>query len=101
VLEASRVLAQRLLANKAGDEETLTEAFRRILCRKPTAREMGILKEYHAKESERFAKDGKRAAAFVNVGEYPKDPSVDVRRQAALMQVLHMLYNMEESTTKS
>jgi hypothetical protein len=101
VLEASMVLAQRLLAKKAGDEETLTEAFRRILCRKPTAREMGILKEYHAKESERFAKDGKRAAAFVNVGEYPKDPSVDVRRQAALMQVLHMLYNMEESTTKS
>jgi hypothetical protein len=83
------------------DDQRLTEAFRRILCRMPTKKELDIVRDYHAKESERFAKDKKRAAAFLNVGEYPRDPALDVGGQAALMQVVHMLYNMEESTTKS
>ena len=101
VLEASRVLAQRLLAKGAPEEELLSQAFRRILCRKPTPKESGILKEYHAKELQRFTTDRKRAEAFIDVGEHPVDKSVDAFRQAALMQVVHMLYNLEESTTKS
>lgn len=45
VLEASRVLAQRLLTANKPDEEKkkIASAFRTIICRKATSKEMGIL----------------------------------------------------------
>jgi len=47
VLEASRVLAQKLVSERSSDEEKITKAFRSIVCRKPSQKELAILKKYY------------------------------------------------------
>ena len=101
VLEASRVLAQQLLSGGRSEDVLLEEAFRRILCRKPSEKERSALKEYHASELARFTADKNRARKFINIGEYPAASGLDPARHAALMQVIHMMYNLEETTVKS
>ena len=101
ILEASRVLAQSLLEHNSKDTENLEEAFRRILCRRPEKKEMDLLTGYYDKEWKKFTAEPKKAAAFINVGEYPKNDTLDPARHAAHMQVIHTLYNLEETSTKS
>ena len=101
ILEASRVLAQSLLERKGNDARNLEEAFRRILCRRPEKKEMALLTGYYDKEWKKFTAEPKKAASFINVGEYPKNDTLDPVRHAALMQVIHTLYNLEETSTKS
>jgi elongation factor P--beta-lysine ligase len=101
VLEASRVLAQQMLSTGKTEEMLIEEAFRRIVCRKPSDKERNALKEYHQLEVKRFSADKKRAEKFIHVGEYPAAKGLDPTRHAALMQVIHMIYNLEETTVKS
>lgn len=101
VLEASRVMAQRLLETKRSDAVLVQESFRRILCRKPSEKEQAALTGYHASELARFSADKSRARKFINIGEYPTPAGIDPARHAALMQLIHMLYNLEETTVKS
>jgi hypothetical protein len=101
VLEASRVLAQKLQEEKSSDEEKINTAFRRILCRTPRKEELKMLTDYFQSELSMFQKDQARASKFVKVGEYPMPQKNDVAYHAALMQIVHTLYNLEEASTKS
>jgi hypothetical protein len=100
VLEASRVLAEKLLQQGDKTEASLEQAFRLILCRPPARQETDRLAAYHASEYARFRKDPGRAARYTNVGEYPKKEIPDMAALAAMMQVVHMLYNLEETSVK-
>jgi hypothetical protein len=101
VLEASRVLAQNLQQEKTSDEEKITTAFKLILCRTPNKEELKTLSDYFQSELTRFKGDKERAEKFVAVGEYPMPKNNDVTYHAALMQIVHTLYNLEEASTKS
>jgi hypothetical protein len=101
VLEASRVLAERLSLKSSNTEEKITESFQRIVCRKPTDKELKLLTDYYREEESVFAKDKKQAFKILNVGEYPHEKNVKENQAAALMRVINTLYNMEETITKS
>ncbi|HEV7381409.1 MAG TPA: DUF1549 and DUF1553 domain-containing protein, partial [Dyadobacter sp.] len=101
VLEASRVLAERLSLKSGSTEQKITESFQRIVCRKPTERELKLLTDYYKEEETTFSKDKKQASKILNVGEYPHEKSVKQNQAAALMRVINTLYNMEETITKS
>jgi hypothetical protein len=101
VLEASRVLAERLTLKSANAESNIRESFQRILCRAPTDNEMKLLTRYYNGEAAAFLKDKGQAFKILNVGEFPHEPKVDECHAAALMRVINMLYNMEETITKS
>ncbi|WP_409013331.1 DUF1553 domain-containing protein [Dyadobacter sp. CY343] len=98
VLEASRVLAARLLQEKKPVEDKITKAFRQIVCRKPTARELAVLVEYYAEEQK--AMTDAKAAKSVMLGEYPLS-KVDRKQLAVLMRVISTIYNLEEAITKT
>jgi hypothetical protein len=100
ILEASRVFAERLAAQDASDEHRILTAFRSIVCRQPLDRELDILVSYFAEEKERFAAAPDDAEKLVAVGEYPRSETENITDLAALMQVVHTIYNMEESITK-
>ncbi len=100
VLEASRVLAQKILEENMDDAGGIEKAFRLILCRKPKVSELKILQDYFASEKQKFNNRKEDAARFIRIGEYPSDSNADMVVQAALMQVIHTMYNMEESCTK-
>lgn len=101
VLEASRVFAQKLVAEKTTAEAKLTKAFRRIICRLPSQREMKILTTYYTAQLSDFTNKKLDAAATIQVGEYPPVEGQDQNNTAALMKVISMIYNMEEAITKT
>lgn len=102
ILEASRVLAGSLLqaTPDAKPRELITRAFRRILSRDASEKELTLLESYYSGELSRYRESPADAAAFVNVGEAPQ-AKLDTVEQAALMAVIHGLYNLEETITRT
>lgn len=101
VLEASRVLAERLVAKSTDIESNIRSSFQTIVCRQPTDKEVELLKKYYSEEASVFSKQKDNAAKVLNVGEFPHEAKADKVRAAALMRVINTLYNMEETITKS
>jgi hypothetical protein len=101
VLEAARVLAQRLTAESSADRDKLVKAFRLIVCRRPSGQELTILEQYYTEELKNFSSGKEKAATALDVGEYPQDKTGDPAHCAALMRSIDMLYNLEETITKT
>lgn len=101
VLEASRVLSQNLMQEKSAAPEKITKAFRMIVCRKPTEKEVKILQAYFDEQAILFKQKKLSATKILNAGEYPQAKVADRASWAALMQVIGMMYNMEETITKT
>ncbi|SHN08073.1 Planctomycete cytochrome C [Cyclobacterium lianum] len=101
VLEASRVLAEKLLSQRNTVAGKIHEAFFKIVGRQPDEKEMAILSDNYAGFLQIYQADVKRAARVLAVGEFPADESIPVDEKAALMQVISLIYNLEETNTKS
>jgi hypothetical protein len=101
VLEASRVLAERMAKRKLSTEEKVRELFQRIVCRAPTDKEVNLLVGYYNDEVLKFSKDQTKAEKVLNVGEYAHETAVKKDQAAALMRIISTMYNMEETITKS
>jgi hypothetical protein len=99
VLEASRVLAARLLLDKTTSIAKIVKAFRLILCRKPNERELAILNGYYNDQLKTI--DKKTAAKVLNVGEYPVTGNLNKVTLAGMMKVVDTIYNLEEAITKT
>ncbi len=102
ILEASRVLSGRLLKEspEALPRDRIARAFRRILGREGSAKELSALEAYHASELTRYREAPAMAHASLQVGEYPQEAALLEVEQAALMAVIHALYNLEETITR-
>jgi hypothetical protein len=96
VLEASRVLAQHLLTNT----DPLTIAFRTIVCRHPTKKESTVLESYYNDQLKAFQTKQQDAKKTLNIGEYPQS-NTDPYKTAALMKVIELIYNLEETITRT
>jgi hypothetical protein len=101
VLEASRVLSQKLVNESSSVEEKINKVFRLIICRKPTGKELTILKNYYDDQLQLFQQKKLDAKKTLKVGEYPLDGKADPDILAAMMKVADMIYNMEEAITKT
>ncbi|MFC5411086.1 PSD1 and planctomycete cytochrome C domain-containing protein [Larkinella bovis] len=99
VLEASRVLAARLLQEKTDARDKITKAFRLIVGRKPREKEVEMLTAYYEKEAREIKKPV--ADKALAVGEYPVPETIDRTKLAALMRVVSTIYNLEETITKT
>lgn len=101
ILEASRVFAQRLLESDTNAQTNIQNAFRRIVCRKATKKELAILLKYHDEQLALFRSKKLAAKETLAVGEYKHNPDLDSNLLAALMKTIHLIYNMEESIVKT
>lgn len=99
VLEASRVLAARLLAEDSEGSEKIVKAFRLIVCRKPLPEELDHLTKYYEKELKSLSMQD--AGGLLAVGEYPLPAGIDRVKLAAMMLVVDTIYNLEETITKT
>jgi hypothetical protein len=99
-LESARVFAENLMQENSTSGEKIIVAFRSIVCRQPGTEELEILERYYDEEHALFTASPDAAKKFVAIGEYPFANVDDVVSLAALMQVVHTIYNMEESITK-
>ncbi|WP_375582847.1 PSD1 and planctomycete cytochrome C domain-containing protein [Cyclobacterium xiamenense] len=101
VLEASRVLAEKLTDRRQPTESAIEEAFIRVLCRFPTEGEKEALLAFFQEELDRYRQDRAAAMELLSAGEYPSRRHEAPERPAALMQVIVALYNLEETLTKT
>ncbi len=99
VLEASRVLAARLLQERSAPADKITRAFRLIVSRKPNEKETALLTAYYEKELKTLTTASVEKS--LAVGEYPIPPQIDKTKLTALMRVVTTIYNLEETITKS
>jgi hypothetical protein len=100
VLEAARVLATKLSENYK-EEDAIQEAFKRIVCREMKPEEKDLLADYYQQQLKEFKANPENARKALNVGEYPMNEKAITPENAALMQVIMTLYNLEETITKS
>ena len=100
MLEAARVLAEKLSIEKLSDNEKIEKAFRLIICRKVKTKEKEILLAYFENEKKKFQQSATKAESFLKAGEYGHEKIMDKATAAALMQAIHTIYNMEEAITK-
>jgi hypothetical protein len=101
VLEASRTLAAELLQDGELGEAMLEEAFRRIVGRRPDPSELAVLTDFLNELSKELKANPEVARKLLQVGDSPVPDDLSIDELAALMQVIHTVYNMEETITKS
>ena len=101
VLEASRVFAQQLFVKNNSIEQKIQLAFRSIICRTPTSKQLNILSDYYQEQFNQFNSKKLDAVKTLHVGEYAQDERVNKNELAALMKVIVTIYNMEEAITKT
>jgi hypothetical protein len=102
VLEASRVLAENISITNKSLEDKLEQAFETIVIRKPSRFERNKLMDYCEKQVAFFNGNASLLKNTLTVGEY-QHPSkkYNEAEAAALMKTILILYNLEETITKS
>jgi hypothetical protein len=101
VLEASRVLAEKISAENGSVQEKITKAFRLIVCRKPTAIELKSLEGYYNDQLQEFTQKNLNADSTLDKGEYKRDKNEKLTTTAAMMKVINVMYNLEETIVKT
>lgn len=100
-LEASRVLAQELEAGNGAVKDKIALAFRRIICRKASDKELQLLQAYYDDQLKLFTQKQLDAGKTLKVGEHPGNEKLDKDNCAALMKTINTIYNLEEAITKT
>jgi hypothetical protein len=100
VLESSRAMADLLIQEKKTPEAAVTEAFMRIINRHPDKNEADLLVQYLKEQKDYFSNHPEDVKKITKVGEYKAKtaPSPDL---AATMQMIQVIYNMDEAITKT
>lgn len=98
-LEASRVMAENLLAVDEETDEVLETAFRLSVGRTPDQNELSLVKKYHQEEQEKFTQNRSDALAYLETGSMKLRPSSDPIQVAALATVINGLMNTTDGYT--
>ena len=99
MLEASKALADKLLQQYSNDPSKMMEkAFRSIVCRTPSSKELEqLLRYWNTTQKET---DEKKADKLIQVGAYQPKTKNKIHL-AATMQTIQVIYNMQEAITKT
>jgi hypothetical protein len=102
VLEASRVLAENITLSNKSIEDKIEQAFATIMIRKPTRFEKNKLIAYCENQVLFFNTNATLLKNTLEVGEYAHPTKkYNASETAALMKTILILYNLEETITKS
>ena len=100
-VEAARKLAERMIHEGGADADArLIRGFTLCNARPPTDRELNILRETLAEQTERFKSNPAAATKLLSVGQSPRDNTIDAAELAAYASVAHTLMNLSEFITK-
>ncbi|MBX7207329.1 MAG: PSD1 and planctomycete cytochrome C domain-containing protein [Verrucomicrobiaceae bacterium] len=100
-VEAARFLAQRMLHEISGSVDSRIEhGFKLLFARKPSAKEIAVLRASFERAQADFAKDKEAAKSLLAVGEAGLDAKLDVVELAAFTTVAGTLLNLDETVTK-
>ena len=98
--EAARVLAARCLQAGGDANAQLTLAFRRVVGRHPTPKDLALLRRALEKQRAIYLNDPKRASEVVTIGNAPTHPELPAIEHAALTAVCLAILNLDEALTR-
>jgi hypothetical protein len=99
-VEASRVLAERLMCEGKTAEERLRLAFLRIVGRRPGAGEVQVLSAGLERHRAHYRRHPEAAKKLLEIGAFPRNGSLDVGEVAALAAIVGMILNLDEVVTR-
>lgn len=99
VLEAARVLSQRVLTTTPQIADPVREVFETILIRPPTGEEAGRLERYFNEALALYKNHPEDAGKLLASGEF-RQLDTDQAATAALMLTAQVIYNLDETITK-
>jgi len=102
ILEASRVMAQKLSMSNGSLEEKIQKAFETILIRPATRFEKNKLSKYCESQLNVYAQKPALTKETLAIGEFAQpSKKYNEAEAAALMKTILIIYNLEEAITKS
>ncbi|MEM6343650.1 MAG: DUF1553 domain-containing protein [Bacteroidota bacterium] len=99
-VEASRKLAETVIAEISQPQEQLLYVFRLCTSRMPTEKEMRTLLDFYKNERRKYASDPTKALAYLEVGKSKWDPALDPAEIAALGVVSNAILNTDEAIVR-
>ena len=100
-IEASRLIAQRMLLEGGADEAArLAWGFRTLTLREPDQNERKVLIRYLNSQRQHFASQPAEADRLLSLGERRADPKLSPRELAAWTMVASLILNLDETITK-
>jgi hypothetical protein len=99
-VESARVLGEAIATHQGDHAARLIFAFRRVLSREPSTREMAVLEGLFKASRERYLSDGGAAATVTVHGKAPRQSSADPVDVAAWTAVASALLNLDEAITR-
>jgi len=99
-VEASRMLAQRVMRETPDTDARLILAFRRLTARVPTAAELRILRHGLDRHLADYRRDPEAARKLLRVGAAKVHPELDPVELATYAMVCGLILNLDEVVTK-
>ena len=100
-VEASRVLAETLLAESSGrTDDALTRGFELLTSRRPDDEELAIMRRMHAEQAEWYHCRPEEAFAVVGIGDRKPSSTLWAADTAALAGVINALMNYDGCVVK-
>jgi hypothetical protein len=100
-VEAARVLAQRVIETGGSTpEDRVAAAYRLVLSRKPSEKEMKVWVGAISRLEAKYAADKAAAKKLVEVGESRRDEKIDPVEHAAYTGVCLGILNLDEALCK-
>lgn len=96
-VEASRVLAARVMHANPSVDQRLQMTYRLLTSRFPTSREMFLLKDMYSRIYQSFSDDPTKADELFSVGESEPDATLDKSELAAHAVAANMIMNLDAS----
>jgi hypothetical protein len=101
MVEAARKLAERMLTEGgAALDLRLKHGFRLATARRPSEKEINVLRRIWDEQRAEFSRDPDAAKRFLKVGESPVNEALDIVELATCAHVARLILNLDEAITK-
>ncbi len=99
-VEASRVLAQKVMEEKEALDERLQYAFRLITAGRPSSFNLEILGDIYEEQLEVFMENPNEARQLLSVGESKRDEQLSLAEHAALTTTCLGILNLDQALSR-
>ncbi len=100
-IEVARVIAENIMIDDSNDSlRQLEKAFVLITGRQPDKKEMDLLEDFYQQEFERFSTREDDALRYLDIGEKPRNLSLNPIKTASLATVVNGIMNTSEGYTR-
>ena len=101
-IEAARAMAQRMLEQGGQTfEDRIAYAYRTVLSRQPTGREVHVLEKQLTANMQHYQRDVELAKKLIALGESRASDKVDPSELAAYTLIANTLLNLDETVTRN